>query len=374
MMKKLLSIAAMAAISVSVFTACSDDGTPGPDPSPVNAGEGVFVVNAGTMGNIPGSLTFIGNDGGTLQDAFAKANNNMALGDTPNDAIVYGSKLYIVVNGDYCVWVVDRRKLNVLKQISTTALMGSDKGKQPRRIVAAGGSVYISTFDGYIAAIDTTDYTMTACYAAGSYPEGMAVANGKLYVANSDLGQNKNPSISEIDLATGNVTDHKDALITNPVSIATMGSAMYVLDSGWYDDNWAQHDAGIRKIENGTIEKLADATFMAADARNGLVYYINSAYGAEGATVTYSVYDTKTGETRQFITGDGVDSPAAIAVDPVNGDVYISSYRISPDTGYADYAADGYVNRYRADGTLVASYDAGVGPTALAFNYHMTYE
>lgn len=374
MMKKLLSFAAMAAISVSVFTACSDDGTPGPDPSPVNAGEGVFVVNAGTMGNIPGSLTFIGNDGGTLQYAFAKANNNMALGDTPNDAIVYGSKLYIVVNGDYCVWVVDRRKLNVLKQISTTALMGSDKGKQPRRIVAAGGSVYISTFDGYIAAIDTTDYTMTACYAAGSYPEGMAVANGKLYVANSDLGQNKNPSISEIDLATGNVTDHKDALITNPVSIATMGSAMYVLDSGWYDDNWAQHDAGIRKIENGTIEKLADATFMAADARNGLVYYINSAYGAEGATVTYSVYDTRTGRTRQFITGDGVDSPAAIAVDPVNGDVYISSYRINPDTGYADYAADGYVNRYRADGTFVASYDAGVGPTALAFNYHMTYE
>lgn len=374
MMKKLLSIAAMAAISVSVFTACSDDGTPGPDPSPVNAGEGVFVVNAGTMGNIPGSLTFIGNDGGTLQDAFAKANNNMALGDTPNDAIVYGSKLYIVVNGDYCVWVVDRRKLNVLKQISTTALMGSDKGKQPRRIVAAGGSVYISTFDGYIAAIDTTDYTMTACYAAGSYPEGMAVANGKLYVANSDLSQNKNPSISEIDLATGNATDHKDALITNPVSIATVGSAMYVLDSGWYDDNWAQHDAGIRKIENGTIEKLADATFMAADARNGLVYYVNSAYGAEGATVTYSVYDTRTGKTRQFITGDGVDSPAAIAVDPVNGDVYISSYRINPDTGYADYTADGYVNRYRADGTFVARYDAGVGPTALAFNYHMTYE
>lgn len=374
MMKKLLSIAAMAAISVSVFTACSDDGTPGPDPSPVNAGEGVFVVNAGTMGNIPGSLTFIGNDGGTLQDAFAKANNNMALGDTPNDAIVYGSKLYIVVNGEHRVWVVDRRKLNVLKQISTTALMGSDKGTLPRRIVAAGGNVYISTFDGYIAAIDTTDYTMTACYAAGSYPEGMAVANGKLYVANSNLGQNKNPSISEIDLATGNATDHKDALITNPVSIATVGSAMYVLDSGWYDDNWAQHDAGIRKIENGTIEKLADATFMAADARNGLVYYVNSAYGAEGATVTYSVYDTRTGKTRQFITGDGVDSPAAIAVDPVNGDVYISSYRINPDTGYADYTADGYVNRYRADGTFVARYDAGVGPTALAFNYHMTYE
>ena len=373
MMKKLLSIAAMAAISVSVFTACSDDGTPGPDPSPVNAGEGVFVVNAGTMGNIPGSLTFIGNDGGTLQDAFAKA-NNMALGYTPNDAIVYGSKLYIVVNGDNRVWVVDRRKLNVLKQISTTALMGSDKGNLPRRIVAAGGNVYISTFDGYIAAIDTTDYTMTACYAAGSYPEGMAVANGKLYVANSNLGQNKNPSISEIDLATGNVTDHKDALITNPVSIATVGGAMYVLDSGWYDDNWAQHDAGIRKIENGTIEKLADATFMAADALGGLVYYVNSAYGAEGATVTYSVYDTRTGGTRQFITGDGVDSPAAIAVDPVNGDVYISSYRINPDTGYADYTADGYVNRYRADGTFVARYDAGVGPTALAFNYHMTYE
>lgn len=109
----------MAAISVSVFTACSDDGTPSPDPSPVTVTEGLFVVNAGNMGSIPGSLTYIGNDGSTLQNAFANANGGMTLGDTPNDALVYGSKLYIVVTGSNIVWVADRNSLKIIKQIST---------------------------------------------------------------------------------------------------------------------------------------------------------------------------------------------------------------------------------------------------------------
>ena len=372
-MKKLLPLISAAVMCGLAFTSCSDDDTPTP-PTPTTVTEGIFVVNEGTYGSIPGSLTSIGKDGSITQDAFAKANNGMALGDTPNDALVYGSKLYIVANGDNLVWVLDRNTLKIKEQINTTELMGNDKGKQPRCLLAAGQYVFLSTFDGYVAAIDTTTYEAAHIYQAGSYPEGMAVSNGNLYVANSDYGQNLNPSISIINLNTGEkAQDYTDELITNPQSIVTIGNSMYVLDSGWYDDNWTQHDAGIRKIENGKVTMLANASLMAANVNDGLLYIVNSPYSSTEET-TYTVYDCNTGQTRTFITGDDIEYPAAIAVDPENGDVYISSYHVNADTGYADYSANGYVNQYRADGTFVTSYETGVGPTMLVFNYYTTNE
>lgn len=373
-MKKLLSIAAIAAMSVSMFTACSDDDNQTPNPTPVTVTEGLYIVNSGNASsNIPGSLTYIGHDGNVIQNAFKTANGT-ELGDTPNDALVYGSKLYVVATGSNVVWVVDRNTLKEIKLISTTELMGENKGKNPRRLAAAGSNVYVSTFDGYVAAIDTTDYTMTDCYQAGSYPEGMTIGNGKLYVVNSDYGQGVNPSISEIDLNTGGTTDHKYDLIMNPTSIVATGDALYVLDYGRYDESYNQNDAGVRKIKDGEISIVADATFMAVDTQRGLIYTVNAPYSYPAVPVTYGVYDITTGNTRTFIDGKDIDSPAAMTVDPVTGDVFISSYRMNPDTGYADYFTYGYVNRYRADGTFVATYDTGVGPTAFAFNYYTTNE
>ncbi len=62
----------------------------------------------------------------------------------------------------------------------------------------------------------------------------------------------------------------------------------------------------------------------------------------------------------------GVDSPAAIAVDPVVGDVFVTSYNMVG--GYASYSTPGYVEQYKADGSLVKHYDTGVGPCYVNFN------
>lgn len=372
-MRKFLSMFAIVALCGLAFVSCSDDDDMTPPPTPVTVTDGVFVVNAGTIGNIPGSLTYIGSDGSVTQKAFANANNGMSLGDTPNDAVVNGSKLYIVVNGDNIIWVLDKNTLKIDRQLSTTELMGEDKGKQPRHLLASGQYVFVSTYDGYVAAIDTTTYEATV-YQAGSYPEGMAISNGSLYVANSDYSLGQKPSISVINLNSGTTTDIKDELITNPQSFAVMSDAIYFLDYGSYDASYNQTGAGIRKVVNGEITKVADATLMAANTNNGKIYIINAPYSYPATPVTYSVYDTTTGKTTQFITGDNIDSPAAIAVDPVNGDVYITSYVVDPDTGYAGYSIDGYVNRYTADGTFVSRNDVGVGPITITFNYNTVYE
>ena len=97
-MKKFLTMAAIAAICVPMLTACSDDENEQPNPPHVETPtvEGIFLINSGNSGDqIPGSLTYIGNNGSTTANAFATVNGRV-LGNTPNDVLVYGSKLYIV--------------------------------------------------------------------------------------------------------------------------------------------------------------------------------------------------------------------------------------------------------------------------------------
>lgn len=355
-----------------MLTACDDNDDPYTPPVPVTVTEGLFVVNEGSMGLIDGSLTYIDGDGNVKQDAFREA-NGISLGDTPNDALIYGSKLYIAVTGENTVFVVNRTNLTVEQRISTTQLMGEDRGKQPRRLAAGNGQVYLSTFDGYVAAIDTAAYTAAAIYEVGSYPEGMALAGNTLYVANSDYGMG-NASISAINLSTGGVAEMTGELITNTTDLAEVDGTLYALDAGTYDAMWNQTGAGIRRISGNTVEMAADATMMAVNATAGLIYTVNAPYTYPATPVTYGVYNMATGETSTFIAGTEIDSPAGIAVDPVSGDVYISSYTTDPDTGYASYTTDGYVCRYKADGTFAGRYEAGVGPTTLAFNYYITYE
>ena len=369
-MKKFYSSIIMLSMCALALTSCDssdDDSTP----RPVSVSNGVFIIGSGNQGaSINGSVTAYNyaNDS-TVLNAFKTANDR-EIGLTANDAVVYGSKMYIMVDNENTVEVVDKNTMKSVKQINTTELMGEDKGKHPRHGIAYNGQVLVSTYDGYVAAIDTTDYSLKNIYTAGSYPEGLAIIGDTLYVANSDYSMVTNASISKISLTTGEGTLLKDALITNPVSFAVVGNTLYFLDYGTYDASWSQTGAGVRKVEGNTVTMVADATMMAA---TGTKLYIYNAPWGSTSVPTYSVYDTTTGSLSNFACPD-VYSPAAIAADPVNGYLFVASYQKDPDTGFADYEGNGYVVVYNSDMTKKTQFEVGVGPTAIVFNTGVKYE
>ena len=107
-----------------------------------------------------------------------------------------------MVDGEHKVFVTDANTLKLINTIDMTsdAMLGAEGGAHPRRITGDSGKVYVSTYGGYVAAIDTVSFSLKQKYQVGSYPEGLVVSNGTLYVANSDYGMGQNPSISKIDL------------------------------------------------------------------------------------------------------------------------------------------------------------------------------
>ena len=131
-MKKFLSYAVLA-MCMFTFAACSDDEGPGWSADNINSSNGVFIINSGNQRNgISGSVSYYDyKNGTTMQKAFENVNGR-ALGSTANDAVVYGSKMYIIVTGENTIEVVNKNTMRSIKQIKTLEAMGDDKGSQPR--------------------------------------------------------------------------------------------------------------------------------------------------------------------------------------------------------------------------------------------------
>ncbi|MGN1375422.1 MAG: YncE family protein [Prevotella sp.] len=371
-MKKILSFAVLA-MCMFTFTACNDDDHASWSADNINSSNGVFIINSGNLSSgISGSVSYYDyNAGSTVLKAFENVNGR-ALGSTVNDAVVYGSKMYIIVTGENTIEVVNKNTMKSIKQIKTLDAMGSDKGDKPRHGCAKNGVVYITTFSGYVAAIDTTSLTVTRTYQAGSYPEGITVDESFLYVANSDYGNGQNPSISIIDIETGQYGLVKHELITNPIKLALIGESLYILDSGLYDASWNQIGAGVKVIKNGEVSNVIDATMMAV--KGNILYTVNAPYSYPAVTPTYTAYNTQTGTKTTLSLKDSQSndmtpfSPAEIGADPITGNIFIASYSKNPDTGKANYKENGYVNVYDATGKFLKSFTTGVGPNSIVFN------
>ena len=380
MKKKFFYVALM--MGATLLTGCLGDDNKKNDPIDVTITEGVVVVNNGSSYNgIDGSMSFIDLRNDAIQQNVYKTANGASLGGTPNDAIVYGQKLYVVGSDENTVFVLNPKTFKEITKISTTDILGAEGGVNPRHLTAYGDKVYVSTYGGYVAEIDTLGFAMTRSFKVGSSPEGMAIgtsADGKtasLYVANSDYSYG-NGSISTINLSTGSITEFKNEKIRNPQQILAAGDVLFVLDWGYYDkeDGGKQKEAGVYTVYNNEVTKtIPDATGMAGAGYTIITY--NNPYGS--TETTYTMYNTRYGTQSAFRLSEDSEypiiSPAAIALDPNNtGYLLIASRQKDPDTGYPSYALPGYVNLYSIQngvGKFQKSYNVGIEPHKIEFSY-----
>ncbi len=364
-----------------------DDSKGSDTPAEIPVTKGVFIINNGSSyQSIDGSLTYINYATMTpsaQQNVYQKVNKR-SLGGTPNDVLVYGQKVYIVGFDENIIFVLDARNSEELKKVSTIDLLGEADGKGPRRLAAFDGKVYFTTYGngdkGSVAAIDTTSFALQKQYQVGSYPEGLAFGIDDanivtLYVANSDYGKG-NGSISKIDITSGNVTNTEFEKVKNPQEIAveTTGN-LYVLDYGHYvEASKTQLDAGVYKISGNSVSLVVpNATGMAV--YGPFIYTFNDPYGSTTGP-SYSVYDISSNSAAKLnLSGDSdhsIVSPAAIAVDPITGNIFIASRQKDPDTGYPAYLP-GFVNVYQGyglnanPGQFVESFQTGVEPHKIEF-------
>ncbi len=325
-----------------ILTSCHKDKIEPVTTLPGSQRIGLYVLNQGGFLANNSTLTYY--DYGTknlVADQFFTS-NSVKLGDTGNDAGIYGSKMFIAVNNSNVVDIVNASNAKLIKQIQLS---------QPRSITFYKSNAFVTSYNNTVSVIDTASLTITKTINVGRDPEQMVVANGKLYVANSGgLDPVLDKTISVIDLTTLTETK-KVTVIVNPVTITadTYGN-VYVLSLGDYGAT----QPGMTIIDNTTD---------AVKSQTNLNLGYNIPVVASGDYVYYptvdnkiAAYNIKTQTTAtNFITdGTTITAPYAITVDSGTGEVFVADAK--------DYSSNGVVYAFDKTGKKEYVINAGISP------------
>ena len=166
------------------------------------AATGVYVLSEGAWSYNNSMLTYYNNSTGTATtDFFAQANSGTGLGDTGNDMVIYGTRLYIVVNESGVLAVADAHTGQKITNVDFKGPGGVNR--QPRYVIPYQNKILVSAWDGKVSVVDTTSLTIEQDITVGANPEQMAIVGDNLYVLNSGaLNAVQDSTISVVSLTT----------------------------------------------------------------------------------------------------------------------------------------------------------------------------
>lgn len=291
MKKTILFIAA----AVLTIAACQKNEVPTPSKDEALTGEKVdvstlsgvkklFVLNEGQMGVNNATLDMLRvSDGNYITGVFKKMNpqESAGLGDVANDILVVGNEVWIAVNNSGIV--------DVLSAVDETEIAAIQLA-MPRSLAFDDKYVYVSSWNGAVAIygadwsvdpeqsknpkgvvyrIDRSTHALAGSVEVGYQPEGLAVYDGKLYVANSGGISSSLPpaysydnTVSVIDTKTFTVTKTLEVEINIQKVFSDGKGNIYVTTFG----NYYSVHSGLWciKTADDSVSKVADYASIAA--------------------------------------------------------------------------------------------------------------
>lgn len=354
-----------------------DDDKPVPPPGgdddvtepEITAVDGFYLLNEGNFGTNKASLDYFDATKGTYTtNIYPSANPGVALelGDVGNDLKAYGSYLYAVINGSNKVEVMN---IDDAVRVGQIDIMG------PRYLTGYGDYVYVSSYKtgtdgrGSVYKIDPATLQIVGRVDVGYEPEEMAVAHGKLYVANSggyyayEDGGEYDRTVSVIDLSSFEVIKNIDVEVNLHRLRVDDKGRIYVSSRG----NYADVASNLFVIDSNTDKVIKTLDCPVADMwiHENKAYVYSSAYDQNwNATYSYNLIDLNTLSVEQgsFIT-DGSESqiavPYGLAVNPITGDIYVTDAK--------NYVSSGAIFCFSADGKFKWTHSTGDIPGHIAF-------
>ncbi|MFI3240730.1 MAG: YncE family protein [Bacteroidales bacterium] len=334
--------------------------------------DGFFLLNEGNMGTNKSTLDYYDyTTGEYTRNLYSTVNSSvtMDLGDVGNDLKVYGSRMYAVINCSNKVEVMDAKSATRIGQVDIPNCRYIAFHEGYAYVTSYAGPVQVdSNYEqlGYVAKVDTLTLEVVAECIVGYQPDGLAIVNDRIYVANSGgyMVPNYENTLTVIDIDS--FTEVNQIVVAENLSnvCADKYGNLWVTSRGDYYDLPSQ-----LFCVNTTTEMVTDTLDIATSSLwlDGDSLYIcgsSWSYTDMTSTVTYGIVNVKDKAivTNRFIN-DGTESnitlPYGIAVNPINKDIYVADAR--------NYVTSGYLYCYDSDGILKWSVRTGEIPANIAF-------
>ena len=378
--KSLLLLAAFAVMLIS----CNPD----PQPTPVDPNDsiqshelkGVYVLNEGNYQFSNASLSFYDIEADTVYNNLFYKANNAPIGDVAESMALVDNKLYIVVNNSNYIYKVDA---NTIECDLTKPFKLTDFYSPREMHFVAPNKAYVTDIIGTdLWIINPQEMTHTGSVAMGNTTEKMLQVGNELYVSNWSyyyIDAESHRSYNTVQVVDLN-NDVKVADIVVGKEPNTMvadkdGHVWVLCEGRSWDDEY--DDLGMPYGENPTLWEI-DPMLKTAMCRYEFKGPYEDDDEIKGVATTLRVnpagdqfYLIYNNEVRRFdiatmslsdsfrITPEPQGLLYNMAVNPKTGDLYVTDAK--------NYMMNGIVYRYSDDGVLLASFEAGIIPSAMLF-------
>ncbi|MGM9803998.1 MAG: YncE family protein [Muribaculaceae bacterium] len=374
--KHILAMMACGVLLAALNACRHDDVIFIPEEVPVSTPEytsvqGFYLLNEGNMGSNKCTLDYYDFTTGVYtRNIYGNANPNVPkeLGDVGNDLAVYGSRLYAVVNCSNKVEVMDKFTAQRIGQVDVPNCRYIAFHKGYAYVTSYAGPVVIDPEyeqRGYVAKVDTASLQVVAECVVGFQPDGIAIVDDKIYVANSGGYRvpNYERTVSVIGVESFKVEETIDVDVNLSLLAADKHGGLWIATRGdYYEVESSLYCYDVRKRR---IVKHLDVPVSNMCISGDSIYVVSSAWSNVEMSnkVTFAVIDVAKQEcvSSNFIT-DGTETkikvPYGIEVNPITKDIYVTDAR--------NYVNPGYLYCYGSDGVLKWSVRTGDVPAHIA--------
>ena len=360
------------ALAATLFSCKPDEPV---NPNGITVGSGMFVLNEGNFQFSNASLTFYDIEADTvINNLFYKA-NAAPIGDVAESMALVDGKLYIVVNNSNYIYKMDANTI----VCDTTQPFKLTGFYSPREMYCvAPDKAYVSDLIGTdLWIINPQKMTHTGTIAMGNTTEKMVQVGNELYVSNWSIYYIVNDPNSHESYNTVQVVDLNNDVKVADITVGKEPNTMIVDKNGHV---WVLCEGRSWEDEYGENPTLWEIDPMLKTATQryefkGPFDFDDDIKGVATALKVnpagdqfYMIYNN---EVRRFdlstmslsetfrITPGPQGLFYNMAVDPKTGDIYVADAK--------NYMMNGIVYRYSYDGLQLASFEAGLIPSAMLF-------
>lgn len=328
---------------------------PSPPGTPEKYEQGILVLNEGLFEQNNASMSFY--DGTEAFQQVFSSENDRGLGDTANDFATWswGGREYIIVAVDVSsqIEIIDR---NTLKTVVQIPMFDGTNSRAPRRVVVNGAKAFVCNFDGTVAVVDLITGSLITLIEVGANPDGMVVANDKLYVSNSGglLYPVYDSTMSVINMETHTVETSFETRINSAQMVVDSQDEIYLISRGNYDDILP----AMLRIEtsSNTVLSTTEMNISSLTMVGDWCYYYNA---DESGIFRFNTL------TESF---DPVE-----VIDLSDYDTFYGLHYDADNDRFFCVDANGYVNSstvtaYTTSGAFLFDFQAGLNATDIIFN------
>jgi len=361
-MKKIFNYLMLAIFSLFVFSSCEKDE---PELFPSALVKGAYVINYGSFDKGGASISKFDYEKNEVTNFFdQQQNNGVAYASNIQFAYKTGDNIFLVGNSPDQIITVNPLFVQAKNGVT-------DQIAKPRNCVANGKYLYVSCWganpdwklmpDSYIAKYNIETGAVEKKIALAGGPEGLEIANGKLYAA-----LNYKKSVAVIDLTTEATTFIETPAVSSYFLKDNSGNLYVSLISSYTTAatktglgyiNTSTNALTVYELDNVSTEY---ASIMAFSKDKSKIFVAAAAYNANwvmvGGVQTFNVA-TKTFAATPLVSG--ISGLKGVTVNPADGNVYVF---VSPTV-----TANGLMKIYDETGKAITEKTVGASPFMALF-------